>query len=145
MQASEMKLQGVISPRQLHGIHLDGATMIDGSMGHGPGEVGNASSCREGTQGSRTLAFLECPIGGSYGLIQIPAWSFFFAEVLVLVASLIPLRWQVYKIAVLQDHAARNLKTPNFLECFSTKPVYASDVPHHCGLQISALQPYSLT
>ena len=38
MQASEMKLQGAISPRQLHGIHLDGATMIDGSMGHtGPG------------------------------------------------------------------------------------------------------------
>ena len=49
MQASEMKLRGVISPRQLHGIHLDGATMIDGPMGHaGRGKWGmRARAARE--------------------------------------------------------------------------------------------------
>ena len=76
---------------------------------------------------------------------------FFFAEVLVLAALLISPRGQVCKkvfggiSTALQNHAARNLMTPNSLDCSSTKPLYANHIPHRCGLKIGTLQPYSLT
>ena len=64
MQASGMKLQGVMWPRNnSHGIRLDGATMIDGSIGH----MAGYEIMQGGNIGYSYVSVQECVVSGSYG------------------------------------------------------------------------------